>query len=260
VLYFVKPTANMAQPFMAELPYYLTYTANWIDVTTFLGITWSLAAEEQFYVVWPPIEKLLGKLVMPTLFAFVFVNQLVNFRVLDDFLLDRMGLDFRHLEMLQVTFTPILLGVLLAHVLHDRRGFASAWRWLAHPASPLVLLGLLFTLCNLPMSDISGLPRLSIQIVMMLLVGACVIRDKHVLRGLLTISVIKRLGVVSYGMYLFHMFARHGADVLLGKSPFRFEGDLFLVCLLLTWAISEVSFRFYETPFLRLKKRFETRR
>jgi peptidoglycan/LPS O-acetylase OafA/YrhL len=260
VLAFVKPTANMAKPFFAELPFYLTYTSNWIQASTLLSITWSLAAEEQFYVVWPPVEKFFGKAIMPTLVVVIFINQLINFHLLDDFLLQSLGPDVGELRILQATFTPICLGVLLAHILHDEKTFAIAWKGFSHPASPLAVLALLFVLCNVRMQDISGWARLSIQLSMMLLIGSCVLRDEHVLRRVLTLPIVMRLGAISYGMYLFHMFARHGADVVLERSPLRFAGDLFILCFVATWLISEISFRFYEQPFLTLKKRFETAR
>src|SRR5258706_5666102 len=41
----------LARPFFDELPYYLTYTSNWVELHTLLAISWSLAAEAQFYLV-----------------------------------------------------------------------------------------------------------------------------------------------------------------------------------------------------------------
>lgn len=56
-------TGNMFRTsgaFFAALPFYLTYTSNWtmIQAANF-EITWSLAAEEQFYLFWPTVEKYL---------------------------------------------------------------------------------------------------------------------------------------------------------------------------------------------------------
>jgi peptidoglycan/LPS O-acetylase OafA/YrhL len=95
---------------------------------------------------------------------------------------------------------------------------------------------------------------------MFLLLCSCVIRDDNILRPILTLPWVKRIGAISYGMYMFHMFARHGAEFLLVQSPVRFFGDLFILCLFFTVVISELSFRYYETPFLQIKKRFETPR
>lgn len=260
VLTFVKPDAKMAGAFFSEFPYYLTYTANWIKATTFLSITWSLAAEEQFYFIWPPIEKYLKKFVIPILLVAIFINQLINFQLLSRFFWDTFEIRWIDLPILQATFTPILFGVGLAHILHSESGFAKAWKLLGQRWMPVVLVVLLFAICNREVWDISGGPRLAIQSTMVLLLGSCVIRDDNILRPILTMSWVRRIGAISYGMYLFHMFARHLSEFLLVRSPVRVPGDLFVLCLVLTFVISELSFRYYERPFLLLKKRFETRR
>lgn len=260
VLTFVKPDAKMAAPFFSELPYYLTYTANWIKATTFLSVVWSLAAEEQFYFIWPPIEKYFKPFVIPILIVAIAINQLINFQLLNRFIWDMFEVRWIDLPILQATFTPILLGVLLAHILHSQSGFARAWKVLGHKWMPIVFVAAVFLISNRNVWDISGWPRLTIQLSMFLLLGSCVIRDDNILRPVLTLTWVKRIGAISYGMYLFHMFARHGAEFLLVRSPVRFPGDLFILCLLFTYVISDLSFRYYEQPFLRIKKRFETPR
>lgn len=76
------------------------------------------------------------------------------------------------------------------------------------------------------------------------------------------------LGRISYGLYVFHefvieLFARIPTRVgvnTLRSLPLR--GGLELVIrvvapLLVTWALAELSYRFFERPFLRLKERLE---
>ena len=65
------------------------------------------------------------------------------------------------------------------------------------------------------------------------------------------------LGRISYGLYVFHLFAL----ALVTKQlvfPLGFEGRL-LVSFLLTVLLAAVSYRSLEQPFLRLKKRFSYR-
>ena len=251
-LFFVFPQPRMAEPFLQAMPFYTTYTSNWIHDTTFMAITWSLATEEQFYLFWPLVERFLrGGCVYAILAGLIFVNQLVNFAVVDGFLQEVMGL--AHLEILDSTFTPICLGVALAHVLHSRRGFAFVVRFLGRRHSSLVTLLALVCALNIPVHDISGLPRLAIQILMTMLLCCCVLREEHMLSKPLSWRPVRRLGTLSYGMYLFHMMARQVAVFLLGSLPLRLDGSLFIVCTLLTIVLAEVSFRYYETPFLRLK-------
>jgi peptidoglycan/LPS O-acetylase OafA/YrhL len=67
-LLFVKPNSSMAQPFFDSLIYQALYLSNFVEITgSLLFFTWSLAAEEQFYLFWPPVEKWLRGLALPLL-------------------------------------------------------------------------------------------------------------------------------------------------------------------------------------------------
>ncbi|MCC7407913.1 MAG: acyltransferase, partial [Phycisphaeraceae bacterium] len=240
--------------FWKSLPYLVTYTSNWIADASILAIAWSLATEEQFYIFWPPVERFLRKWAVAVMVAFVAVNQVVNFGLLDGLIFEKWG--WPDTPVWQITFTPICLGVLLAHVLHGPRGFAWVWRVAGHRAAAPVLLAMLITVCALPLHDISGLPRLGIHLLITWLLAACVIREDHLLAGPLQWRIVVRIGVVSYGMYLYHMFARHGADALLGRVGIESQLALFPVTLALTYLVSEVSYRTLEAFFLNLKSRF----
>jgi peptidoglycan/LPS O-acetylase OafA/YrhL len=250
----LRPSSEMRAPFLAELPYHLTYTTNWIQSSTFLAIAWSLATEEQFYLLWPPVEKWLPRASVVVLLAVVVVNQLVNFGLLDAFLERSMGLARADYAILQVTFTPICLGVLLAHVLDHPIGFARLERALSHPCMPWVLLALLLAASNVS-GDLSGAPRLAIQISMALFLAACVLEEGHPLARFLALPLVRRIGAISYGMYLYHHLVRHGASALLARIHVISPLALFGLTTLLTIAVAEASFRCIETPISNLKKR-----
>ena len=242
----------LARPFFDELPYYLTYTSNWVELHTLLAISWSLAAEAQFYLVWPPVEKFAGRIAIPILLAIIAANQLVNFGAVNAATLARIGLH-GDLPMLQATFTPICLGVGVAHLLHSSGGFSAASRALSSRwASPLALAPIV-ALCLVPSADISGLLRLLIQLAMALFLCACVVREDHGMRRVLCSPAIVRIGVISYGVYLYHLFGRHVAEVLLESTGLDAPLLRFAATLLLAVAVAEISFRYYETPFLRMK-------
>ena len=257
VLLFVKPHANMAEPWFRELPILLTYTANWFEITTFMAIAWSLGAEEQFYLLWPQIEYYLAKYLMWILGILIVLTQVIQFGLADG-LLEYLGAGQDEPSMLrETTFMPILLGVLLAHLLHDPRGYKIFSLVAGHRWSPLAYcLGLLAVFMVAPLEDIRGWARPAIHILMFLLLASCVVREDHILSRFLEWKPIVRLGVISYGMYLLHMVARHGADVLLEMSGISFRGDMFLLCLMLTVVLAELSYRLYESPFLKLKRLF----
>jgi len=241
----VKPHEPQSGHFLKELPYQVFYLSNFRQTSTFLYFTWTLATEEQFYVFWPPIEKWLDKAAVPVLLGVIALNQCFNFRLITGF-----GTQ----NIFQVTFTPICLGVLLAHLLNQCRGFAWISSWLGQRWMPLVLLGGLVLACNNPVTDLMGWPRLVIQLFMALLLASCVVREDHWLNLLFGWWGVRRIGVVSYGMYLYHVFVIYALDGLLPKAR-GFPFVMFLISVMLTVLVAELSFRFYETPFLRLKER-----
>ena len=258
LVFLLRSHGQTAQTFFKELPFYLTYLTNWIHPTTFMGIAWSLAAEEQFYLLWPPIERWLSRWAVGILLGVIAVNQVVNF-----------GTAIYRSEgwwgvvadsgMAGATFTPICLGVLLAHVLHSPQGYRHVARLLFRPWMPIAVLAALVLTCNAVPSELAGWPRVSIQLLMTVFLASCVVREDHWLRGLLGFAPVARIGVISYGIYLYHMIALHGVSTLLASTGWRFPLDRFFLVLLLAWIIAEVSYRYYETPFLRLKDALQRR-
>jgi peptidoglycan/LPS O-acetylase OafA/YrhL len=259
VLYLVtKPTSVTATGYYLALPFLLTYTSNWIHLQiNNVGIMWSLATEEQFYLCWPMIEKLLRPPGVAVVLAVVLIiNQLINFGALDGVFVSLYGIQPR-LQILDTTFTPIALGVLLAHVLHVHRTFSASYRLIGHRDSILIFGAVLFALVVFSPADISGLARLLIQLSMTLVLGALIVREDHWARPVLTFPPLSFLGVISYGMYIYHMCAIHPIRVAFE----RFGGNLasisfFVASLLATTAVAILSNRFIERPLLKLKSRF----
>jgi peptidoglycan/LPS O-acetylase OafA/YrhL len=248
----VAPGLRFAPEFFEDLPYLATYTSNWVHVAGLLGITWSLAAEEQFYLVWPPIERFLRRAVLLILAGAILINQAINFQLVDAWFPP--GARHADLEILQITFTPILLGVGLAHLLHRRESYARWVSFFGSPWLPAVCIAALLGLASVP-GDISGAPRLGIHLVLVVLLASLVVR-RDTLGGLLTTFFVRRFGAVSYGVYLLHMFVLHFVNKALERSPLRFPLDQFVLCTLATWAAAEISYFVYEKRFLELKHRF----
>ncbi len=255
----VFPSARMREPFFAELPYLLTYTSNWIEVTTLFGITWSLATEEQFYLVWPTLERFASRLVAPAIVGALLANQALNFGWLDGAVVAVTGLPRSALPVLQTTFTPILLGAALAHALASEGAFRRIARWAAARSAAPVALGAVLLLAAWP-GNLSGAPRLAIHLTMTALVAACVVREDNGLAGALRFGPAARIGAVSYGVYLYHLFAMHAVGRL-GEAFGGVESNAlrFVGTLAVSVAVAEISYRGFESRFLRLKARFEPR-
>ena len=250
IYYFLYNQSEFGIGFLNELPIYLFYLANIFPVS--LNILWSLASEEQFYLVWPFIETYLEKHIFILIYSCLIVNQLFNFYHKE--ISEWMGIE--DMSIFQTTFTPILLGVLLAHLLNNKPSFRLIAPWIrSYYCSLLWLFGLIIT-CSLLPNDISGMPRLFVQIIMTLLVGSVVINENNVLMPLLLFPPFARVGVISYGVYLFHIHGIVIAEKLLQKVGIEQGLIVFIFGYSITILIAETSYRLYEMPFLKLKARF----
>lgn len=253
----VAASSPSREPFFDLLPYYLSHTSNWITLSVVgLAATWSLAAEEQFYLVWPACERLLRGWRLAALLAVVIAaNQLINFKLADPWIREWIGLGHADLSILQATFTPIALGVAVAHLLHEPRFFRVISGVLGGRWAPVRTGLLLVAACSYP-GDMSGLPRLTVQVLMAAFLVSCVLHDRPAMAWMLTNPVARRIGAVSYGIYLLHIFGMHVATKLQGAIPVRLPLEHFLVTGFITYAAAEASFWCWERPFLRLKSRF----
>lgn len=256
VFFTVGKNANMAADFFSDLPWAVTYTSNWAGLATFLAITWSLSAEEQFYLLWPPLERFGKRAVVPLLWLLLVASQLVHFGVVDGWMAT-LGFASHQPEFLRQTgFTPIMLGVLLAHGLHNPLWHQRLARLLHPQAMGLAALVVVVGICSWAPLDLTGWPRFSLHLAMATLVGASVVREDHLLMPALRFPPLVRIGMLSYGIYLLHMLTRHGCKTILAKIGLTEEAWLFPTTLLATVVVAQLSFHFYESRFLKLKDRF----
>jgi peptidoglycan/LPS O-acetylase OafA/YrhL len=254
--YFFR-TDPKALQFKEALPYLVTYTTNWFPVAGMFAITWSLSAEEQFYLVWPSIERFARRYALAVLLLLLVASQVIHFGWADPILERLLGWQSTEPAMLrETTFTPILLGVLLAYTLHNRASFDLVSRMLGHAyAAPLALAWLTVVLFSLP-DDIRGWGRLNVHLAMMALVATAVIREDHGMARFYGSRPLVLVGVVSYGLYLLHHIGIAIADQVLAASGYQHDLMRLVLGFLVSLALAAASYRFFETPFLSLKKRF----
>lgn len=254
-----KPADPDTQALLRGFPIYAFYLSNWFNPgVPNLGITWSLSTEEQFYLVWPIIEAHMMPLAKAVIWALlVLLNQLLNFGVLDGMLQSLAGVSpARHLEILQTTFTPILLGVGLAHLLHNRHGFILARKLTGFRYAPFSYVLLLLLLLTLPAADISGIQRLAIHAAATMLLAAVLLAPQGATARLLECKPLRAIGLISYGMYLYHMFALHAARVIAARLELPEFPAVFLLGSLLTITVSILSYKVLEKWFLNLRVKF----
>lgn len=236
-----------------SFPVFLLYLQDLIPIN--MGVlfhTWSLAMEEQFYLVWPTVEKYFRRaLVVPLILVLVLACQACNFGLFSDAIGNAYGFaEAARRPIFLITFTPILLGVLAAHAMHHRKIGEVLARALGGRWVPLVLLLVAAAVCQVA-SDIQGLPRFALHICFCLLLVSLVVNPRGVFSGFLQSRVMSYLGKISYGIYLYHTVVLWGMLHLGEHLHTTFSpGLLFALIAPITVGIAALSFRFFESPII----------
>ena len=262
----VLVVATMPKPIsLASLPYYLTYTQNlplyWRHVAPTLAPfdhTWTLALEEQFYVVWPAMVLLAGrKRVVPLCLATVAVSVMAREPGL-------LTWPYYSERTLLGRCDGFALGGLMAAVLPGSYRRAKA----AGLGLALVLAlgyltwdavdsgGLAYSL-GLPTPRRPSLTILAVGVAYSGLVGLVAMGAGSPFLAGLRWRPLAYLGTISYGLYLYHypLFWWIDGYQILESQPFRMR----VVKLGATLAVAVLSWHFVESPILRWKDRFSYR-
>lgn len=225
---------------------------------------WSLAVEEQFYLLWPALLLLahtrtralrwtLAIFGVSLLFCAVFYGTppmaaMAREHLFDGFVLTHAG--------------ALALGAAAALAMRGRE-----WTAVEHAAPKALaasLVGFLatgiacrsFLLAARPMFVVA-LPAAAIAAAALV---ACTLR-RGVWRSVCSNGGLRWLGSISYGFYIFHillqpLFDRVGLHVAHAPEGAKYQLVRFVVAFPVTAVVSWIVYEIYEVPILRLKKRF----
>ncbi len=249
-----------------DIIYYATYTSNFnfFSIQKWDGILshlWSLAVEEQFYLIWPCVILLSNKkYLLHIISAFILIG-LVCQLITSNYYMSSI-LTFN-------CFDAFGLGALLSWIVtYHKSKLKSVYHSLTVLSIPLFLLFIIGAIQHkwtiLPLRTITSL--FTVWVVSHVLLNRESESPKF--RWVLNNRVLIFLGKISYGLYLYHnliptMLNKQLINIYLNPMLpdilfkkywtylFLLENTLLLVCI--AW----VSYVFIEKPFLRLKNKFD---
>ncbi len=215
---------------------------------------WSISMEEQFYLCWPPLVGRLSmkgigiaaaimlvaaNLIRMLLYVFIHPqNESIWFNT------------FTHLD-------PLALGVLLAVLLRTKRlSLNGRGRALVFGVSFVALLAVSrYAELNWNSAPLSTLGLFGYPAVALSCFGI-VAATLGVSTRFVRSDALTYLGKISYGLYVYHLLGFWMAERLFRQLR-GFHIVLYpIAALCFTIVLGSISYRFLESPFLRLKKRF----
>jgi len=278
VVFLILPALPRIAAWQAETPFatqiwFWSYLSNllvgmhnWDASPRLVGHAWSLAVEEQFYLIWPAVVLFSSRRNLIRICLACIVGA-VAFRT---------GLRLAHVPWVaNFVLTParmdsLAMGALVALGVRGPGGLALVARF-ARPgalAAAAVFVGLFAWRGLVDAEDkVMGTAGLSVCALLFAAV-ICVAVTEHeasLVYRALTTRVLMLVGRYSYGMYLVHVlvlaalnefgFSLQDMEARLGWRPAAHAAYILCNCLG-TFGLAALSWHLFETPFLRLKGRF----
>jgi len=234
---------------------------------------WSLAIEEQFYFVWPVVALVTPKKRLVPLTVGL-ILACVAFRAgftLKSHIWDPLTtVKFAY----RATFTRadgLLLGALVAILQRESSHTLShLWRRLRFPLfvmNGLALAGLYVVAKGLNGYDRRVIAAGYLMLALFFASAVSMCADGKIgerVKGFLTSKVLVSCGKVSYGMYIFHWpllalsvpWLKRTQETMGEGGRIGLNLGFMFGSIVLIWGFSQLSFRFFESPFLKLKEKF----
>lgn len=241
----------------------LTYTANWARALydanlSLLTHTWSLAMEEQFYLMWPLVIISLNQHVKRKAISGLILFSGAIFVAYYRFLMVGAFSVIRIFFGLDTHFDVIVIGAALSYfvaALPQQKLLLPYSQVVGYFGAPVSVLGLAGIMATITWTDpwmgrfgflLAGL--FSATIILDLVAGS-----HSLFRGFLRIRVLVWTGRISYGLYLWHFPVFYVTQQLFpGIRGF----SLFLLKIGFTYLVAAISYYLVEKHFLNLKRHF----
>ena len=244
----------------------LTYVSNWSRAVYnydlgLLNHTWSLAIEEQFYLVWPlvvvALERTSSSFVSKAKVLFVCALTVATYRffMVETYDVSRIyfGLD-THMD-------GLVMGASLSYfILHCRYAIipqANLLKFISYVMVPATLVGLAVMIYYITWTS----PYMGYFGFLVAALGAAIVvldlnlSTFSLLKPIFENRLLAYLGKISYGLYLWHILVYASVNQLFPEYS-AFGVKEMLIKFSLSIAVASMSYHLFEAKILKLKKYF----
>jgi peptidoglycan/LPS O-acetylase OafA/YrhL len=247
-------------------PYFATYTQNLFyhfDFSIPLGPTWSLAVEEQYYMIWAPIVFLCGrKSLRSTLLGMIVFS--LCFRVASFYAGEPN--DFVH-NFTLCRLEPLAAGGLAALWLRSEKCTPVKWARGGMMALTIGLAGIALALVDWgPAVPVYTYPFLASVFAGVLALSLTADPENSFAGRVLTQRWLVYAGRISYGVYLIHLPIFLGVNLaaqrMWGQAHISVAKQALILCTAFAavFAVASTSWFCFERPILRFKEYFRSER
>lgn len=269
---FITNNSETLKYFTNNIGYFLLYWQNWYFINYgipeggHLNHTWSLAVDEQIYILWPLLiflcrnkSQLIWLCVSTLLFCLFFRIWYVNFYLsstpinhyaafhntfcrIDSFAagsllycLMRFNVNFLNKKNALILFFATIFLVIIVGLKDNNFDFTGYYMG----SFGFTLMGLNFSSC----------------------IYLSLTSNNKLIKVILQNSILIYIGKISYSLYVFHWFILMlllpTFNIFL-KKILNVDANFIAItiCLIVTFIISALSYKFFEKPIIKLKKKF----
>ena len=241
---------------------YITVHNEWIGR---MGHFWTLAVEEQFYLIWPWVILFAPrKYLLPVILLFISLSPIYRIIAYQIYPFDIGAMDFKAATFTLGNLDSLAIGALLALAWNSDIPKQRLQKYLTRLILPIGII--LYTTClilyhyRIKPSVFFTLGDFSASLIFAWLVSSAGLGFKGLVGKVLEWKVLNYLGKITYGIYVYHYFASLILVPLLSRIGFNLPVpgfSNFVLSSLLTIAVASLSWHWIEQPINNLKRYFQ---
>ena len=257
IWFFTRPSTEPI-----SFRYFATFTANiyiyQTQIWPALAHLWSMSVEEQFYFFWPWIILLARRRYLFTIIICAVLTGLIS-----QFIFTKNFADVLTFSCMDALGMGALLAWVAINKPHLINRYKNQIRFVAIGSFMLLIIQALFTKPHILLSTSTLIVVMTIGIIAFFLGKHD--EKKYFFSFLFEGKLLMQFGKMSYGIYLYHFLIPYytystfpalmrflNITTVLKKGNYIWMFENFIILII----VSVISYRFFEIPFLKLKKYF----